>query len=102
MDKPESLEEFYKRKFKELPDNLHREIGHFNVFRLDPFVGDKPDPVPYKPRDFYKIMLVTGSSRVHYADCVVEVAKQAHRPRLRAMQAYRYPFVQVNRSIRAD
>ena len=77
MDKPESLEEFYKRKFKELPDNLHREIGHFNVFRLDPFVGDKPDPVPYKPRDFYKIMLVTGSSRVHYADCVVEVAKQA-------------------------
>ncbi len=77
MEKPETLEEFYKRKFNCLPENLQREIGHFNVFRLDPFVGQKPNPVPYKPRDFYKIMLVVGSSRVHYADRTVDVTKQA-------------------------
>jgi AraC-like DNA-binding protein len=77
MDKIETIEEFYKRKFDWIPDNLRNEIGHFNVFRLEPFVGDKAQPVPYKRRDFYKIMLVIGNSKVYYADKVVEVKKQA-------------------------
>ena len=47
------------------------------MFPLDPFVGDRAKPVPYKRRDFYKIMLVIGGSRVHYADKVVAVQKQA-------------------------
>ena len=77
MDKIESIEEFYKRKFDWMPDNIRNEIGHFNVFKLDPFVGDKAQPVPYKRRDYYKIMLVVGKSQVHFADSVVEVQKQA-------------------------
>jgi len=77
MDKIEKLEEFYKRKFNWVPDNLRNEIGHFNVFRLDHFVGKRAKPVPYKRRDFYKIMLVIGSGKVHYADKVIEVKKQA-------------------------
>lgn len=77
VSKIESIEEFYKRKFDWMPDNLRNEIGHFNLFRLEPFVGDKAQPVPYKRRDFYKIMLVIGNSKVHYADKVVEVKKQA-------------------------
>ncbi|MCX6255065.1 MAG: helix-turn-helix transcriptional regulator [Bacteroidia bacterium] len=77
MDKIETIEEFYKRKFDWMPENLKNEIGHFNVFNLEPFVGDKAQPVPYKRRDFYKIMLVIGNSKVHYADKVVEVKKQA-------------------------
>ncbi len=77
MDKIETIEEFYKRKFDWMPDNLKNEIGHFNVFNLEPFVGDKAQPVPYKRRDYYKIMLVIGNSKVHYADKVVEVKKQA-------------------------
>ena len=77
MEKIETIEEFYKRKFDWMPDNLKNEIGHFNVFNLEPFVGDKAQPVPYKRRDFYKIMLVIGNSKVHYADKVIEVKKQA-------------------------
>ncbi len=77
MGKVETLEEFYKSKFDWMPDNIRNEIGHFNVFRLEPFVGDKAQPVPYKRRDFYKIMLVIGNSKVHFADKVVEVQKQA-------------------------
>jgi hypothetical protein len=77
MEKIETIEEFYKRKFDWMPDNLKNEIGHFNVFRLEPFIGDKAQPVPYKRRDYYKIMLVIGNSKVHYADKVVEVKKQA-------------------------
>ena len=77
MDKIESIEEFYKRKFDWMPDNIRNEIGHFNVFKLDPFLGDKAQPVLYKRRDYYKIMLVVGKSQVHFADSVVEVQKQA-------------------------
>jgi AraC family transcriptional regulator, transcriptional activator of pobA len=77
MEKIESIEEFYKRKFGWLPDNLRNEIGHFNIFKLEPLAGDKPQLVPYKRRDFYKIMFVVGNSKVHYADKVVEVQQQA-------------------------
>lgn len=77
MNKVETIEEFYKRKFNWLPDTIRNEIGHFNVFKLDPFVGKNAQPVPYKRKDYYKIMLVMGSSKVHYADQVVEVQKQA-------------------------
>lgn len=77
MDKVESLEEFYKNKFDWMPDNIRNEIGHFNVFKLDPFVGSNAKPVPYKRRDFFKIMLAVGNSKVHYADKVIEVQKQA-------------------------
>ena len=77
LNKVETIEEFYKRKFDWMPDNIRNEIGHFNVFSLEPFVGDKAQTVPYKRRDYYKIMLVIGNSKVHYADKVVEVQKQA-------------------------
>jgi AraC family transcriptional activator of pobA len=77
MDKSESLEEFYKRKFDWMPDNFRKEIGHFNIFRLEPYVEGKPTKIPYRRRDFYKIMLVKGNSKVHYADQVVGVKKQA-------------------------
>ena len=77
MNKVETIEDFYKRKFDWMPENLKNEIGHFNVFRLEPFLGNKAQPVPYKRRDFYKIMLVEGNSKVYYADKVMEVKKQA-------------------------
>lgn len=77
MTNIESLEEFYKRKFEWLPEDFRKDIGHFNMFELEPFVEGKPTAIPYRRRDFYKIMLVKGNSRVHYADKVVEVKKQA-------------------------
>lgn len=36
MEQIESIEEFYKRKFDWIPDNLKNEIGHFNVFQHEP------------------------------------------------------------------
>lgn len=77
MDKAETLEEFYRRKFDWMPENVRNEIGHFNLFRLEPYVEGKPTIIPYKRRDFYKIMLVKGHSQVHFADKVVEIKKQA-------------------------
>lgn len=77
MNQVETIEEFYRRKFDWMPDNIRNELGHFNVFKLEPLVEGKPTSIPYKRRDYYKIMLVIGNSKVHYADKVVEVQKQA-------------------------
>jgi AraC family transcriptional activator of pobA len=77
MEKSESLEEFYRRKFDTVPRSFGSEIGHFNLFHLEPLVEGKPTVIPYKRRDFYKIMLVKGGSKVHYADRIYEIKNQA-------------------------
>ena len=76
MNSIESLEEFYKRKFDWIPEDVRSDIGHFNMFDLKRFKNPNAT-VPYRRRDFYKIILVKGNSRVHYADKVVEVKEQA-------------------------
>ncbi|HSF55612.1 MAG TPA: helix-turn-helix transcriptional regulator [Algoriphagus sp.] len=77
MEKAETLEEFYKRKFNWIPENLKNDLGHFNLFDLEPYLEGKLKAVPYRRRDFYKVMLFRGASRVHYADRVYDVKKQA-------------------------
>ena len=77
MEKSESIEGFYKRKLGWIPDSYQNQIGHFNVFQLEPFVGKNAKPVPYVKRDFFKIMLCIGHSRIFYADRVLEIGKQA-------------------------
>ena len=77
MEKIESLEEFYKRKFDWMPENIRNEIGHFNVFSHEAVEAGKTKPLPYKRRDFYKIMFVLGDIEMAYADRVVAVKKQA-------------------------
>ena len=39
MEKVEGIEDFYKRKFDWMPDNVRNDIGHFNVFTLEPFAS---------------------------------------------------------------
>ncbi|GAB3510636.1 response regulator transcription factor [Emticicia fontis] len=77
MEKVETIEEMYQRKFEWMPENIRNEIGHFNLFRLEPLIDGKSKPVPYKRRDYYKVMLMVGNSQVHYADKIIEVKKQA-------------------------
>ncbi|HAQ65369.1 MAG TPA: AraC family transcriptional regulator [Bacteroidales bacterium] len=77
MKEIEHLDEFYQRKFNRIPEGIHQENGHFNVFRLMPHNGDKTKPSPYKRRDFYKITLMIGNSTIHYADKVIDIQKQA-------------------------
>ncbi|MFV8325273.1 helix-turn-helix domain-containing protein [Flavobacterium sp. ZS1P14] len=77
MSKGESIEEFCENKYDFMPDNLRKEIGHFNVFKLDPYVGKGAKPTPYRRRDYFKITLVKGNGKFHYADKVVEVQKCA-------------------------
>ena len=77
MDKVESVEEFYKRKYDWIPDTLRKEIGHFNIFKSETFIGEKAKPVPYTRRDYFKITLSIGDSEIHYADKIVKLQKAA-------------------------
>ncbi|WP_222984493.1 helix-turn-helix domain-containing protein [Flagellimonas meishanensis] len=76
MDKKVSIEEFYQSTQHYVPERVKTGIGHFNVFKLDEFAGPKPKAMPFNRRDYYKISLVKGRSRVHYADKIVPVEKQ--------------------------
>ena len=69
----ETLDEFYRIKFGQSPADLRRDIGHVNVFRFDNYHGDSTAPVPYSRRDFYKISLICGHNRYHYADKSIEI-----------------------------
>lgn len=77
MQKVETIEDFYQEKLNWMPDNLKKEIGHFNVFKLDDFMGCSAKPIPYSRKDFFKISLIIGKNRVHYADKVIEIDKCA-------------------------
>lgn len=69
----QTLEEFYEHKIKEMPPNLHQDIGHFNVFRLEDCLQAGAGGVKYSRREFYKVTLIRGKNRYHYADKTVEV-----------------------------
>jgi AraC-like DNA-binding protein len=74
MAKTETLEDFYRHKFNWMPDNLQKDIGHFNVFRVEDCLGPDKAPVQYSRRDFYKISLMRGNHVYHYADKSLEVS----------------------------
>lgn len=76
MKRTETLEDFYTIKVNGMPENLKKEIGHFNVFRLDDFVGNICKPFPYTRKDFYKISLIIGKNKVYYADKILAIKDQ--------------------------
>ncbi|WP_369411824.1 AraC family transcriptional regulator [Chryseolinea lacunae] len=74
LEKTETLEDFYKNKFNWMPENLRKDIGHFNVFRLEDCMGPDKAPVQYSRRDFYKVSVMRGKHVYHYADKSLEVS----------------------------
>lgn len=75
MEKMETIEEFYKRKFGWLPENLKNGIGHFNVFPFNPAIGNKIKPSIYRKHDYYTISMVSGHYKMHFGNRTVEVRK---------------------------
>jgi len=70
MPGPESLETFYAHKFDETPPLPPNGAGDFNVFRL---ADSHTTPMRYARYDFYKIMVIQGKHRVHYAEKSIEI-----------------------------
>lgn len=68
----QSLEEFYREKIQTaVPAGINSSVGHINVFRLEDCLHSTP--VNYARRDYYKITLIRGANRYHYADKSIEV-----------------------------
>ena len=74
-----SLEEFYKEVATHIPEGISKEIGHFNVFKIDELRAKyKVKPfMPYNRRAYYKISLIIGRNKAEYADKVIDIEKNA-------------------------
>lgn len=74
-----TLEDFYKESSLLIPPGINKEIGHFNVFKIDELMMQlrrKPE-MPYNRRAYYKISFINGRNRAEYADKVVNIEKNA-------------------------
>ncbi|KQR94423.1 transcriptional regulator [Chryseobacterium sp. Leaf180] len=58
-----------------LNDNLHKDVGHFNVFDIAEIARTctAKTGMPYNRRTYYKISLINGKNRVEYADKTIEI-----------------------------
>jgi AraC-like DNA-binding protein len=74
-----SLEEFYKETSLLIPEGINKEIGHFNVFKIDDMMRKavKKGIMPYNRRAYYKISLIKGRNKAEYADKVIDIEKNA-------------------------
>jgi AraC family transcriptional activator of pobA len=74
-----TLEEFYKQTAALIPEGINKEIGHFNVFRIDEMIANtvKKGVMPYNRRAYYKISLIRGRNKAEYADKVIHIEKNA-------------------------
>ncbi|MGG1921944.1 helix-turn-helix domain-containing protein [Chryseobacterium sp. NRRL B-14798] len=75
MESHESLKGFYERNAPNLASQCIgvRKIGHFNVFSRE-----YCSPLtPYSRRDYYKISLIIGKGKLHYADKWIKVDRPA-------------------------
>ncbi|GAB3264542.1 response regulator transcription factor [Larkinella harenae] len=76
-----TLERFYQETATLVPEGINREIGHFNVFKIDELHAQNrknPKPeMPYNRRAYYKISLISGRNRAEYADKVIDIEKNA-------------------------
>lgn len=77
MNKIQSLEEFYAERSLPNPNDLLSGLEHLNVFRIEETNADKSLPVAFNRKDYFKICLTKGKSRIHYAERSFEISKYA-------------------------
>ena len=69
------LKTFYKNVQATAPDK--NELGHFNIFRIEDMLLPKYKKATYSRRSFFKVSLITGHNKIHYADQSVEIFESA-------------------------
>ena len=70
----ESLEKFYQYKFNKYPENLHKSIGQFNVFRIEDRIKTNDELPIHIRRNFFKIMLFSGENIFKYGNKSIKVS----------------------------
>ncbi len=78
MKNSESFKNHIRRKNNDDCQNLYQDIGHFNLFKLEPIPKEIKRPkLPYRRRDYFKILLSIGDLKLNYADKTASIKKQA-------------------------
>lgn len=79
MTKSTSIEDFYKEINATLPNEIGKNIGHFNVFSISDTLAqlNTKNTMPYNRRTYYKISLISGKNRVEYADKTIDIEQYA-------------------------
>jgi AraC family transcriptional activator of pobA len=75
-----TVEEFYQQTSILIPEGINKEIGHFNVFKIDEMIQknkNKKIAMPYNRRTYYKISMISGKNKAEYADKVIDIEKNA-------------------------
>jgi AraC family transcriptional activator of pobA len=72
MPKVIALQSFYKA-INQTPKAVSQEAGHFNIFRIEDILSPANKSSAYSRRDFFKISLITGHNKLHYADQTIEI-----------------------------
>ncbi|MCO5949621.1 helix-turn-helix domain-containing protein [Mucilaginibacter flavidus] len=74
-----SIEDFYKETAALVPADINKEIGHFNIFKIDDFTASlkKGSTMPYNRRAYYKISIISGRNKAQYADKEIDIEKNA-------------------------
>jgi AraC family transcriptional activator of pobA len=76
MGKFLKLESFYKTANADLPLQ-NEDTGHFNIVRIEDLSVSNGKAKEYSRRSYYKVSLVSGHSKIHYADRCFEILEAA-------------------------
>jgi AraC family transcriptional activator of pobA len=73
-----TLESFYQDTTSLIPEGINKEIGHFNIFKIEDVLARSNKKVmPYNRRAYYKISIINGKNKAEYADKVIDIEKNA-------------------------
>ncbi|MDC6361359.1 MULTISPECIES: helix-turn-helix domain-containing protein [Flavobacteriaceae] len=73
-----TLRDFYSNHGLPIPENIGKDIGHFNVFKIDEYIARlKSGEMRYDRRSYFKISLINGRNRAEYADKVIHIENKA-------------------------
>lgn len=73
-----ALQTFYNTIAEQSSGPVRNETGHFNIFKIEDILRPKHRREgSYSRRSFYKVSLVTGHSKLHYADKTIEIRDSA-------------------------
>jgi len=70
----ESLEQFYRDKVGNLGEEFQKNIGQFNVFRIENRIRTATSSPTFIRRDFFKIMLFQGDNIFHFGSESIPVS----------------------------
>lgn len=78
MSSPFTLTDFYGKLSLPIPENIGKDIGHFNVFNIAEYRARlNKGEMRYDRRSYFKISLINGRNRAEYADKVIDIADKA-------------------------